>query len=58
MNISPREALTKEAYDELVDRLGQRTRIRFTALERNVKLAADTFKFKIPPNTDVVGDTQ
>ena len=41
---------------ELVDRLGQRTRIRFTALERNVKLAADTFKFKIPPDTDVVGD--
>jgi outer membrane lipoprotein carrier protein len=41
---------------ELVDRLGQRTRIRFTALERNVKLAADTFQFKIPPDTDVVGD--
>lgn len=43
---------------ELVDRLGQRTRIRFTALERNVKLAADTFRFKIPPDTDVVGDTK
>ena len=43
---------------ELVDRLGQRTLIRFTALERNVKLAADTFKFKIPPDTDVVGDTK
>ena len=43
---------------ELVDRLGQRTRIRFTALERNVKLAADAFKFKIPPDTDVVGDTK
>jgi len=43
---------------ELVDRLGQRTLIRFTALERNVKLAADTFQFKIPPDTDVVGDTK
>jgi chaperone LolA len=43
---------------ELVDRLGQRTRIRFTALERNVKLAAATFQFKIPPDTDVVGDTK
>lgn len=43
---------------ELVDRLGQRTIIRFTALERNVKLAADSFQFKIPPDTDVVGDTK
>jgi chaperone LolA len=43
---------------ELVDRLGQRTRIRFTALERNVKLAAATFQFKIPADTDVVGDTK
>jgi len=43
---------------ELVDRLGQRTLIRFTALERNVKLAAEAFQFKIPPDTDVVGDTK
>jgi len=43
---------------ELVDRLGQRTIIRFTALERNVKLAANTFQFKIPADTDVVGDTK
>lgn len=42
---------------ELVDRLGQRTTIRFASLERNLPLPADTFRFKPPPDTDIVGET-
>ena len=41
---------------ELVDRLGQRTSIRFEAIERNPRLPAEAFRFRIPPGTDVVGD--
>ena len=41
---------------ELVDRLGQRTKIRFDRIERNPRLPAETFRFKVPPGADVVGD--
>jgi outer membrane lipoprotein carrier protein len=41
---------------QLRDRLGQVTTIRFTRLDRNPKLAADTFRFVPPADADVVGD--
>lgn len=41
---------------QLIDRLGQMTTIRFTKIERNPKLAADSFKFSPPAGADVVGD--
>ena len=40
---------------ELVDRLGQTTRIRFTDVELNPTLADGLFDFKPPPGVDVVG---
>ena len=40
---------------DLVDRLGQTTRIDFLAVERNPKLPADSFTFVPPPGVDVVG---
>lgn len=41
---------------QLTDRLGQVTTIRFTRLDRNPKLPADTFRFVPPADADVVGD--
>ena len=41
---------------QLRDRLGQVTTIRFTRLDRNPKLPADTFRFVPPADADVVGD--
>lgn len=40
---------------ELVDRLGQTTRIRFTKVEINPVLADGLFDFRPPPGVDVVG---
>ena len=40
---------------DLVDRLGQTTRIDFLAVERNPRLPADSFTFVPPPGVDVVG---
>lgn len=41
---------------DLEDTLGQVTRIHFIHLQRNPKLAAGLFHFKIPPGVDVVGE--
>lgn len=40
---------------EVVDALGQRTRISFTGWKRNPAFAADTFRFKPAAGVDVVG---
>lgn len=40
---------------DLADRLGQVTRIRYTAIEMNPELPADLFRFEVPPGVDVVG---
>jgi outer membrane lipoprotein-sorting protein len=40
---------------DLVDRLGQTTRIDFLAVERNPELPPDSFTFVPPPGVDVVG---
>jgi chaperone LolA len=41
---------------EMVDNLGQRTRIEFFALERNGKIDAANFRFTPPQGVDVVGE--
>jgi len=41
---------------ELVDNFGQTTILRFTKLERNVKVDAGEFRFEPPKGTDVLGD--
>jgi chaperone LolA len=41
---------------ELYDHLGQTTVIHFTGLERNPKVAADTFTFSPPKGADVIED--
>ncbi|WP_265943677.1 outer membrane lipoprotein chaperone LolA [Dechloromonas sp. A34] len=41
---------------ELQDSFGQTTHIRFTRLERNPALPANTFKFTPPAGVDVVGE--
>lgn len=41
---------------QLYDRLGQVTTIRFSKVERNPRMAADTFRFVPPADADVVGD--
>ena len=41
---------------ELYDHLGQVTIIRFSKIERNPKLAPDTFKFTAPAGADVISD--
>lgn len=41
---------------ELQDSFGQTTHIRFTKLERNPALPANTFKFTPPAGVDVVGE--
>lgn len=38
------------------DAFGNSTEIRFSAWQRNAKLAADTFKFTPPNGVDVIGD--
>ena len=38
------------------DAFGNNTEIRFSAWQRNAKLAADTFKFTPPKGVDVIGD--
>ncbi len=39
---------------EVVDALGNVTRIRFSALKRNVGLADDMFRFEVPKGVDVI----
>jgi len=41
---------------ELYDKLGQITVIRFSRIERNPRLAEDTFEFTPPPGVDVIED--
>ncbi len=41
---------------EIVDSLGQLTDVSFHGLEINKPLAADAFRFVIPPDADVIGD--
>jgi len=41
---------------ELRDHFGQTTVIRFSGLERNLKLAPEVFKFVPPKGVDVIGD--
>ncbi len=41
---------------ELKDNFGQTTMIKFSALEKNPKLASDVFKFVPPKGADVVGE--
>jgi outer membrane lipoprotein carrier protein len=43
---------------DLTDRLGQRTRIEFLAVERNRVLPPAAFKFVPPPGVDVVGSAE
>lgn len=38
------------------DTLGNSTEIRFSAWQRNAKLAGDAFKFTVPKGVDVIGD--
>jgi len=42
---------------ELVDKLGQTTRIDFSGLARNVSLDDRLFHFEPPPGADVIGDS-
>lgn len=44
------------AVMELKDSFGQTTVIRFANLQRNPKIAANTFKFTPPKGTDVIGE--
>jgi outer membrane lipoprotein carrier protein len=39
---------------EIVDAFGQRSMLRFTALEQNLKLADETFRFTPPKGADVI----
>lgn len=41
---------------DIVDALGQHTRIEFSGWKRNPSFAADTFRFTPPPGVDVVGE--
>ncbi len=41
---------------ELLDAFGQTSIVRFSAFERNPKLAPELFRFTPPPGADVVGD--
>jgi outer membrane lipoprotein carrier protein len=43
---------------EMVDGLGQRTRIEFRKLERNVKIESSKFRFTPPAGVDVVGEDE
>jgi S-DNA-T family DNA segregation ATPase FtsK/SpoIIIE len=42
---------------ELVDKLGQTTRIDFSSLRRNAALDDKLFRFEPPPGADVIGDS-
>jgi len=41
---------------EFVDRLGQRTRLILTDIDRTPRLADNEFQFEIPPGVDVIGE--
>ena len=41
---------------EVVDAIGQRTRIQFTRWSRNPAFATDTFKYTVPAGVDVIGE--
>lgn len=41
---------------ELLDNLGQTSRLHFSALQHNPALASDLFRFKPPKGVDVIGD--
>jgi outer membrane lipoprotein carrier protein len=43
---------------DLVDAFGQRSSIRFTAMQRNPKLPAETFRFVPPKGADVLGEAK
>lgn len=43
-------------YLKLWDQLGQQSEFKFSAVERNPHLAADTFKFTVPKGVDVIGE--
>ena len=51
--LGPRNEL---AAMELVDKLGQTTRIDFSGLERNRPLADELFRYEPPAGADVIGD--
>ena len=55
-----RVALAEGELDtmELVDNLGQTTRIRFDNIQRNVDIEPGTFNFDPPEGTDVIGEPQ
>lgn len=40
---------------KLLDKLGQTTELEFSAIERNPRFEAETFRFAPPPGVDVVG---
>lgn len=42
---------------ELYDSFGQRTQLKFSKLQYNPKISADTFTFTPPDGVDVIGDT-
>ena len=42
---------------DLDDRLGQRTRISLTAIERSVSVADEEFFFDVPEGVDIIGET-
>ncbi len=42
---------------ELMDNFGHTTRLTFSHVQRNPKLAASLFKFTPPPGVDVIGDS-
>jgi len=42
---------------ELVDKLGQTTRIDFSGLKKNIALDDKLFRFEPPPGADVIGDS-
>lgn len=41
---------------ELKDKLGQKTSIHFIGLKVNSDIDKNRFKFRMPPNTDIIGD--
>ena len=41
---------------EFVDRLGQRTRLMLSGIDRSPRLADDEFQFEIPAGVDVIGE--
>ena len=49
-------AAEDDVAEEIVDAFGQRSMLRFTSLEQNVKLADDAFRFTPPKGADVLGD--